>query len=265
MFGTVASRFNDDGVTALYQYLGRRLAGHGLPLVTGQLPMVPGRTSAQGRPSSRPIETGIWPRPRRRFRAYHGEHRRRVQPPLASGSNSTTWPNFSARTVAARPPPRSRSWPRPGGAQPSCRPPAGSCSSAWPAGVAEHRDAQLARVSPNPGPRYRRSQFLATPTTASCCAGCAPSTSPGRFPVYRGCVPVQAGGREPRPHVRRRRGPVPDQPPLSPAGRRPAGRPVALSTAFDSVTLYGFDPDVALTSTARWATLPECPSPPSGT
>ena len=30
VFGTVASRFNDDGVTALYQYLRDALAGHGL-------------------------------------------------------------------------------------------------------------------------------------------------------------------------------------------------------------------------------------------
>ncbi|HMJ78003.1 MAG TPA: cobalamin-dependent protein, partial [Iamia sp.] len=35
VYGTVASRFNDDGVTALYQELGRRLVDHGLVLPAG--------------------------------------------------------------------------------------------------------------------------------------------------------------------------------------------------------------------------------------
>ena len=53
VYGTVASRFNDDGVTALYQFLrdqlaGPRFEGRGLPLVAGQLPVVSGRTSTRG-------------------------------------------------------------------------------------------------------------------------------------------------------------------------------------------------------------------------
>ncbi len=46
VFGTVASRFNDDGVTALYQHLAGALAEHGLRLGEGQLPAVPTRTSS---------------------------------------------------------------------------------------------------------------------------------------------------------------------------------------------------------------------------
>src|SRR6267154_349695 len=45
VFGTVASRFNDDGVTALYQAIAPRLAELGLKLPTGLLPVVSTRTS----------------------------------------------------------------------------------------------------------------------------------------------------------------------------------------------------------------------------
>jgi len=45
VFGTMASRFNDDGVTALYQALGTRLAELGLKLRDGKLPKVATRHS----------------------------------------------------------------------------------------------------------------------------------------------------------------------------------------------------------------------------
>ncbi|HSV71644.1 MAG TPA: fused isobutyryl-CoA mutase/GTPase IcmF [Methylibium sp.] len=45
VFGTMASRFNDDGVTALYQALAQRLAALGLPLKPGRLPPVATRHS----------------------------------------------------------------------------------------------------------------------------------------------------------------------------------------------------------------------------
>ncbi len=45
VFGTMASRFNDDGVTALYQALAERLAALGLPLREGRLPRVATRHS----------------------------------------------------------------------------------------------------------------------------------------------------------------------------------------------------------------------------
>src|SRR4029077_2151900 len=40
VYGTIASRFNDDGVTALYQALAARLVEHGLALKPGKLPAV---------------------------------------------------------------------------------------------------------------------------------------------------------------------------------------------------------------------------------
>ncbi|OGA36700.1 MAG: methylmalonyl-CoA mutase, partial [Betaproteobacteria bacterium RIFCSPLOWO2_12_FULL_64_23] len=45
VYGTIASRFNDDGVTALYQHLLPRLAEHGLKIKPGKLPKVEVRAS----------------------------------------------------------------------------------------------------------------------------------------------------------------------------------------------------------------------------
>ena len=50
VFGTMASRFNDDGVTALYQALKTRLAALGLPLIEGRLPLVNTRHSTHQTP-----------------------------------------------------------------------------------------------------------------------------------------------------------------------------------------------------------------------
>ena len=47
VFGTSAATFNDTGVTALYQYLAAGLREHGLPLAEGVLPLVTGKTSAE--------------------------------------------------------------------------------------------------------------------------------------------------------------------------------------------------------------------------
>jgi methylmalonyl-CoA mutase len=46
VFGTSAARFDDDGVTALYQHLRDLLALHGLPAGSGRLPAVSVRTSS---------------------------------------------------------------------------------------------------------------------------------------------------------------------------------------------------------------------------
>jgi methylmalonyl-CoA mutase len=50
VFGTMAARFNDDGVTALYQALKVRLAELGLPLAEGRLPLVAVRHSTNQTP-----------------------------------------------------------------------------------------------------------------------------------------------------------------------------------------------------------------------
>jgi methylmalonyl-CoA mutase len=50
VFGTVAARFNDDGVTALYHALREALTAHGLPTTTGLLSVVKGRHSTNQTP-----------------------------------------------------------------------------------------------------------------------------------------------------------------------------------------------------------------------
>ena len=45
VFGTIASRFNDDGVTALYQAIAQRLEEKGLALQAGRLPKLEARHS----------------------------------------------------------------------------------------------------------------------------------------------------------------------------------------------------------------------------
>ncbi len=47
VFGTSAATFNDDGVTALYQYLAAHLAEQGLPIAEGVLPRVDTRASTR--------------------------------------------------------------------------------------------------------------------------------------------------------------------------------------------------------------------------
>ena len=49
VYGTMASRFNDDGVTALYQAIVPRLQEKGLKLGAGQLPPVAVKASSRGR------------------------------------------------------------------------------------------------------------------------------------------------------------------------------------------------------------------------
>jgi methylmalonyl-CoA mutase len=49
VFGTMASRFNDDGVTALYQAMLPRLQEHGLKIKAGKLPRITVKASSRGR------------------------------------------------------------------------------------------------------------------------------------------------------------------------------------------------------------------------
>lgn len=57
VFGTMAARFNDDGVTALYQALKQRLQEMGAPLQDGRLPLVAVRHSTNQTPIVPPART----------------------------------------------------------------------------------------------------------------------------------------------------------------------------------------------------------------
>ena len=78
VYGTMASRFNDDGVTALYQALAAQLAEHGLKLAPGHAAARWPRTqsTAQQRRSCRRRARAISPRSPKRVRGYHAWARR---------------------------------------------------------------------------------------------------------------------------------------------------------------------------------------------
>jgi methylmalonyl-CoA mutase len=63
VFGTMAARFNDDGVTALYQALAPRWWRRASSLARPrQMPLVASRPPPAGAPSCRPSACATWPR-----------------------------------------------------------------------------------------------------------------------------------------------------------------------------------------------------------
>ena len=78
VFGTSAATFNDTGVTALYQHLGARLREHGLPLGEGVLPAVTGKTSAEATAVIPAGRTGYLAEIAATVRGYHAQTHEQV-------------------------------------------------------------------------------------------------------------------------------------------------------------------------------------------
>jgi len=72
VFGTMASRFNDDGVTALYQAIAPRLEERGLELHAARLPPARVRASSRGRAIVPPERVRYLAEIAQTVRAYHG-------------------------------------------------------------------------------------------------------------------------------------------------------------------------------------------------
>jgi methylmalonyl-CoA mutase len=224
VFGTVASRFADDGVGALYQFLRDRL---GLP--AGVLEPVSGRTSTRGH--------SIVPADRTRYladvadavRRYHADtatevevarrrqHLREVAPLLDAPAE--------VEALAAR-------------AEADLAPASRELLDRWPA-VAEEARTHVreslsgSRVSRVAVPRYRDEGEVLRWLRAE--------NLPGHFPYTAGVFPLKREGEDP---ARMFAG----EGDAARTNRRfhllAEGQPATrLSTAFDSVTLYGFDPD----------------------
>ncbi|HET6964384.1 MAG TPA: fused isobutyryl-CoA mutase/GTPase IcmF [Acidimicrobiales bacterium] len=230
VFGTVASRFADDGVTALYQFLRDRL---GFP--PGSLKPVAGRTSTRGH--------SIVPAERTRYladvaetvRRYHaetaaeaGKARRRQQlHEVAALLADEGRPAADVEELAAR-------------ADSELSDESRRLLDEWPAEAEEarqegrYRESLSGTLVPRVAvPRYRDEGELLRWLRSE--------NLPGRFPYTAGVFPLKREGEDParmfagegdafrtnrRFHLL--------------AEGQPATR---LSTAFDSVTLYGFDPD----------------------
>jgi len=79
VFGTMAARFNDDGVTALYQALLPKLITTGLKVKAGKLPLVTTRQSSRGRAIVPSEKVRYLAEISEAVRAYHDEVKRQVR------------------------------------------------------------------------------------------------------------------------------------------------------------------------------------------
>jgi methylmalonyl-CoA mutase len=252
VFGTIASRFNDDGVTALFQRLKGDLMGLGLDVVEGVLPPVTGRASTLASP--------IVPPKRRRYLAeiiesvsgYHATTERLVAEARRSEQMAGVLAEAAARGVdsgdlgelAAR-------------LEQERDPEGRHLLEQW-AGLRAERsfedqagDDLTDPTGPTGGPALWRTSLSGTriPRVAlprfdeqgELVRWLRTEHLPGHFPFTAGVFPFKREGEDParmfagegdafrtnrRFHLL--------------AEGQPATR---LSTAFDSVTLYGFDPD----------------------
>jgi methylmalonyl-CoA mutase len=223
VFGTIAARFNDDGVTALYQHV-RGLLG----LRPGVLAPVDTQTSTGS--------TVVVPPARERYladvadivRTYHartaeqaGLARRHEHLSTAKALLSNAPAELDELLAAATPAPDTL-----------------ALLEAWPAVADAVRDQRRVSQAGTPVPRvalpratddgelvrWLRSEHL-----------------PGNFPFTAGVFPLKREGEDPARMFAGEGGPAR-------TNRRfhllAEGQPATrLSTAFDSVTLYGYDPD----------------------
>jgi methylmalonyl-CoA mutase len=234
VFGTIASRFNDDGVTALYQHLRGALAERGLRLEPGRLAAVEGRTSSKVASIVPPERTRYLAEVAETVRAHHATTEeqvraaRRMQQLLAArdvlGERGSATDDLEAAIDDAY-----------AAVDDETR----SLMDGWDGARAEleavpGRETQSGNVVPRVAlPRYEDAgellRFLRSENV------------PGRFPFTAGVFPLKREGEDPARMF---------------AGEGDAfrtnrrfhllneGQPATrLSTAFDSVTLYGFDPD----------------------
>ncbi len=232
VFGTIASRFNDDGVTALYQFL-----RDGLQFRPGVLRPVAGRTSTRGAAIVPPDRDRYLADIARTVRAYHqatdqeaGAARQRQQVrevtallhdhdrPTAAAELEELGARLETLTSASQ-----------------------ELLDAWPALVALYRDDKRARtsLSGTPVPRVALPRFT---EDGELLRWLREENLPGEFPYTAGVFSFKREGEDPARMF---------------AGEGDAfrtnrrfhllseGQPATrLSTAFDSVTLYGFDPDL---------------------
>ncbi len=244
VFGTSAATFNDDGVTALYQHLGGLLAGHGLELRDGALPRVATKTSTGAATIIPPGRVRYLSDIAETVRAYHAgtvrqmEAVRRVQrleevrAELEDASEVEALLEKARRDV------------EPGSAE---------LIEGWPAVVESYSgDEQVVKVRGRElrtrlareslsGSRIPRVALPRYTDHGELLRFLRNENLPGRFPFTAGVFPFKRDNEDPArmfagegdPFRTNRRFKL-----LSEG--QPATR---LSTAFDSVTLYGRDPD----------------------
>ena len=251
VFGTVASRFNDDGVTALYQELRTLLVPHGLPAH----PMTAGLAPVTVRVSS--ADTAVVPAARSRYLADVADTVRdhhlqvNVQADVARQLQQVR----AVRAMLGEQP-NGTEVDRLGGLEADLdhrlHPQARALLADWPATIAAYTGTGTEADQSNPAhPTLHKASLSGTPVPRVALPRLHDhgdllrflwlENLPGRFPFTAGVFPFKRDNERParmfagegdafRTNKRFH---------LLSAGQ-PATR---LSTAFDSVTLYGFDPD----------------------
>ncbi|MCU1605013.1 MAG: Methylmalonyl-CoA mutase, large subunit [Modestobacter sp.] len=247
VFGTSAARFNDDGVTALFQHLRTLLTGKGLPDVGGTLPRVEVRASTG--------LTSVVPSSRVRYLAevadaVRGYHRTTAQQAdvVRRRQHLTT-----AAELLGEDPAAGRVHELLAGVEGELLPAVRDQLDQWPARVEEYSGDELVytvrgreihtpltrtTLSGNP---VRRVALPRTTDAADLLSWLRRENLPGFFPFTAGVFPFKRQGEAPARMF---------------AGEGDAFRTnrrfqllsagseaTRLSTAFDSVTLYGRDPD----------------------
>jgi methylmalonyl-CoA mutase len=227
VFGTIAARFNDDGVTALYQYLRGRL---GLAS-SGVLPEVTGRVSQRRQSIVPPGRERYLAEIAEAVRAYHrrtgadvAAARRRQQLSAAAGMVTPPAHDELERLAAEA------------GAELS--PESGALLAEWPSVAAEYEGRVRESLSGTAVPRVARPRFE---DDGDRLRWLRDEHLPGHFPFTGGVFPFKRDDEDPTRMFAGEGDPAR-------TNRRfhllAAGQAATrLSTAFDSVTLYGADPD----------------------
>jgi methylmalonyl-CoA mutase len=236
VFGTVAARFNDDGVTALYQELRAQLGAHGLVMSEGVLPRVVGKVSTQHGQLVPGARTRYLAEIAELVRGYHeataeqAEALRRRQHVASTEALLEEWGGDAAalaslrdtveRAVAPGTDEVLADWSRLDDViAADDRPPAESLS-----GLVVPRLARPHFADEGERFRWLREEHL-----------------PGHFPFTAGVFPYRRADEDPARMFAGEGGPAKTNRRFHMlAEGQPATR---LSTAFDSVTLYGRDPD----------------------
>jgi methylmalonyl-CoA mutase len=246
VFGTSAATFNDNGVTALYQHLAGLLAARGLTLAPGVLPAASGRTSTDAISVIPPARTGYLAEIAGTIRGYHADTARQAQAVrrvqrLAAVRAELAGDN-AERAVASLLEQAER----------DVGAPSAALVAGWPAVVAAYSGPeQVVRIRDRELRTELRRESLSGSTIPRVALPryadhgdllrfLREENLPGFFPFTAGVFPFKREGEDPArmfagegdPFRTNRRFKL-----LS------AGNPATrLSTAFDSVTLYGRDP-----------------------
>jgi methylmalonyl-CoA mutase len=245
VFGTSAATFNDTGVTALYQHVAGLLAGHGLPLSEGVLPGAVGRTSDGAASVIPPARAGYLAEIAGCVRGYRAETARqaavarRVQQVAAVHAELSGEPAAAVAELLGK-------------ARQELGADSRDLLSRWPAVAASYAgEEQVVRVrdrelrtpltreslSGNPIPRVALPRFTDHGELLNFLRN---ENLPGFFPFTAGVFPFKREGEDPARMFAGEGDPFR-------TNRRfkllaSGGEATRLSTAFDSVTLYGRDP-----------------------